>query len=104
MLDHARRFGLSFDAIELDWGGVFDWRLYDEWQAVPTWPGWSRLHSVRFWSGLSQEELAAAVGASRKTISSLENGRSTPSLALARALARELSVTLDELFADDELR
>ncbi|PYK97369.1 MAG: aminotransferase V [Verrucomicrobia bacterium] len=24
LLDHARRFGLSFDAIELDWGGVFD--------------------------------------------------------------------------------
>ncbi|MFL5925670.1 MAG: helix-turn-helix transcriptional regulator [Gaiellaceae bacterium] len=83
---------------------MLDWRLYSEWQGLPSWPGWSKLRSLRFWSGLSQEELAAAVGASRKTISSLENGRSTPSLALARALARELSVSLDELFGDDELR
>jgi putative transcriptional regulator len=81
---------------------MLDWRLYDDWKTIPRWPRWSNLRSVRFWSGLSQEELAAAVGVSRKTISSLECGRSTPSLALARALARELSVPLDELIDDDE--
>jgi putative transcriptional regulator len=63
---------------------------------------WSRLRFERFWAGLSQEELAEAVGVSRQTIWSLECGRSRPSLVLARAIARRLGMTVDELFADDE--
>jgi putative transcriptional regulator len=53
---------------------------------------------------MSQEELADAVGTTRETISSLERGRSTPSVTLACALAHELSLTVEELFAADELR
>jgi putative transcriptional regulator len=71
---------------------------------IRTWFGWSTLRAARFVAGLSQDELAAAVGASRKTISSLERGRSIPALTLAQALAGKLDLTVDELFPPDDLR
>lgn len=76
----------------------------------PLWPtarrrfGWSMLRSARFAAGLTQEELAREVGASRMTISRLERSRSLPSLSLAIALARRLQVCVEELFPDDDLR
>jgi len=86
-----------------DGGVALDWR-YQGWETSMVWAGWSRLRSARFWAGMSQEELADAVGTTRETISSLERGRSTPSVTLACALAHELSLTVEELFAADELR
>ena len=80
-----------------------DWR-YHGWRTSPIWDRWSPLRTARCWAGLSQEELARAVGSTRQTISSLERGRSVPSLTLALALARELSLTVEELFRGDELR
>jgi putative transcriptional regulator len=65
---------------------------------------WSMLRSFRVWAGMTQQELADAVGASRATISSLERGRSTPSVALVLALARRLHASVEELFAADPLR
>jgi putative transcriptional regulator len=65
---------------------------------------WSPMRAARFWAGLSQEELAAIVGASRETISSLERSASIPSATLAVAIARALDTTVEELFAVDELR
>jgi putative transcriptional regulator len=62
------------------------------------------LKTARFFAGLTQEELGRAVGASRKTISSLERGRSIPSLTLAMALARHLHLSVEELFPEDDLR
>jgi putative transcriptional regulator len=62
------------------------------------------LRGMRFIEGLSQEELAAAVGASRRTISSLERGRSTPSLTLAVALARRLDIAVEDLFPESDRR
>jgi putative transcriptional regulator len=53
---------------------------------------------------MTQDDLAAIVGASRKTISSIERGASIPSVTLALALARALDTTVEELFAADELR
>jgi putative transcriptional regulator len=65
-------------------------------------PAWSPLQGARFWAGLSQGELAAMVGASRETISSLERGASVPSTTLALAIARALDVTVEDLFAAGE--
>ena len=53
--------------------------------------------------GLSQGDLAHAVGVSRQTINSIETDRYTPSLPLAFALARFFGTTIEEVFhVDDE--
>lgn len=61
----------------------------------------SMLRSFRIRAGLSQQELADAVGASRTTVWSLEHGRALPSVTLALALAHALGATVEELFAPD---
>ncbi len=48
--------------------------------------------------GLSQEELAKKCGVSRQTINAIENNKYDPTLALAFHLARELGLTVDQLF------
>ena len=48
--------------------------------------------------GLSQEELAKKCGVSRQTINAIENNKYDPPLSLAFSLAKELAVTVDELF------
>lgn len=48
--------------------------------------------------GLSQEELAKKCGVSRQTVNAIENNKYDPTLSLAFSLARELQVTVDELF------
>ena len=48
--------------------------------------------------GLSQEELAKKCGVSRQTINAIENNKYDPTLSLAFSLARELKMTVDELF------
>ena len=48
--------------------------------------------------GLSQEELAKKCGVSRQTVNAIENNKYDPSLALAFCLAKELQITVDELF------
>lgn len=48
--------------------------------------------------GLSQGELGAALGVSRQTINSIEQGRYTPSLPLALALARFFETTVEAMF------
>ena len=48
--------------------------------------------------GLSQEELAKKCGVSRQTVNAIENNKYDPTLALAFALAKELQVTVDDLF------
>lgn len=49
--------------------------------------------------GLSQEELAKKCGVSRQTVNAIENNKYDPTLALAFRLAKELQVTVDELFS-----
>ena len=51
--------------------------------------------------GLSQADLATAVGVSRQTINSIEKGRYLPSLPLAMALARYFDTTVEGVFDDD---
>lgn len=47
---------------------------------------------------ITQEELAAAVGVTRKTVNTIENGIYTPSTALALRMARYFGITVEELF------
>jgi putative transcriptional regulator len=52
-------------------------------------------------AGLSQGELATAMSVSRQTINSIEQGRYTPSLPLALALARYFATSVEEMFHED---
>jgi putative transcriptional regulator len=56
---------------------------------------------MRTAAGLSQASLASAMGVSRQTINSIENGRYLPSLPLAMALARYFESTVEEIFDVD---
>lgn len=47
---------------------------------------------------LSQQQLADAIGVSRKTISSIETGRFTPSVIIALNLAKFFEVSVEEIF------
>jgi len=48
--------------------------------------------------GLTQQELADAVGVSRQSINSIEQGRYIPSLPLALQLAKAFKCATDDLF------
>lgn len=50
-------------------------------------------------AGLTQDELSKRCHVSRQTIISIERGVHSPSLALALVLGRELSTSVDALFA-----
>lgn len=67
-------------------------------------PEYSMLRNLRVQRGLSQQELAKAVGLSRRTIYSLERGLSMPSLSVARALSAEFDLAIEELFPASDLR
>jgi putative transcriptional regulator len=56
------------------------------------------VREVRTERGLSQGQLASALGVSRQTINSIEQDRYTPSLPLALALARFFETTVEALF------
>ena len=51
---------------------------------------------------LTQEELARAVGVSRQTIISIENGKYTASLVLAYKIARYFGMLIEEVFDFNE--
>ena len=57
-----------------------------------------RLKLVRTELGLTQAELAARVGVSRKTINTVENGVFVPSTTLALKLAAALGCKVEDLF------
>ena len=61
-----------------------------------------RMKSARAALGLSQQELADAVGASRQTINAIEQGDYNPTIKLCIAICRALGKSLDELFWDAE--
>jgi putative transcriptional regulator len=64
----------------------------------------NRLREMRAERDLTQAALAEAVGVSRKTINTVENGVFTPSVTLALKLARALGCTVGDLFSLDERR
>lgn len=53
---------------------------------------------LRAVKNITQEELAAAVGVTRKTINTIENGIYTPSTVLALRIARYFGVPVEEVF------
>ena len=57
-----------------------------------------RVKQARIDAGLSQQQLADAVGATRQTIGLIEAGRYYPSLKLCTAICKTLGKTLDDLF------
>jgi putative transcriptional regulator len=56
------------------------------------------VRELRTERGLSQGQLASAMGVSRQTINSIEQDRYTPSLPLALALARFFETTVEAMF------
>ena len=58
----------------------------------------NRIEEIRKARGVNQEELAKALGVSRQTISSLENGRYNPSIELAYKLSKYFGMTIEEVF------
>lgn len=60
-----------------------------------------RMKAARVASGLSQAELAAAVGATRQTIGLIEAGGYNPTLKLCTAICKTLGCTLDDLFWEE---
>ncbi|HKE68080.1 MAG TPA: helix-turn-helix transcriptional regulator [Nocardioidaceae bacterium] len=62
----------------------------------------NRVRALRQERDLSQATLAAALGVSRQTINSIENGRYLPSLPLALAIARHFDLIVEEIFDADE--
>ena len=62
----------------------------------------NRVGDLRMARGMSQGELATALGVSRQTINSIENGRYLPSLPLALAIARTFGESVEAIFIDDQ--
>lgn len=62
----------------------------------------NRLEELRKARGIRQEELAAALGVSRQTIGSLENGRYNPSIQLAFKIARFFDLHIEDIFFYEE--
>ncbi len=58
----------------------------------------TRMRDARIACGLSQQELAALVCATRQTIGLIEAGRYNPSLKLCTAICKALDKTLNDLF------
>lgn len=58
----------------------------------------NRIEELRRGRRLTQSELADAVGVTRQTIISLENGRYNASLLLAHKIARYFETAIEDIF------
>lgn len=63
---------------------------------------YNRIAELRAAKGLSQQQLADAIGVSRKTISTVETGRFTPSVVIALQLAEYFAVSVEQIFSLSE--
>lgn len=61
------------------------------------------VREFRLERGLTQDDLAQAVGVSRQSINAIERGRYTPSLPLALRFAQFFGCQTDELFQLEEV-
>jgi putative transcriptional regulator len=52
--------------------------------------------------GISQQQLAAAIGVSRKTISTIETGRFKPSVQIALCIAEYFNTSVESIFKLEE--
>jgi len=62
----------------------------------------NRIEAIRKEKGIRQDEFAKALGVSRQTISSLENGRYNPSILLAYKIARYFNLQIEDVFLFDD--
>jgi putative transcriptional regulator len=62
----------------------------------------NKIEEIRKEQGILQDEMAKALGVSRQTISSLENGRYNPSILLAHKIAKYFGMTIEEVFVFEE--
>jgi putative transcriptional regulator len=62
----------------------------------------NRVREQRGQRGLSQAEVATALGVSRQTVISIESGRYLPSLPLAFAISRFFDLPVDKMFDPDD--
>ncbi|MBR5598291.1 MAG: helix-turn-helix transcriptional regulator [Lachnospiraceae bacterium] len=60
------------------------------------------IEKIRKEKNIRQEDFAKAMGVSRQTISSLENGRYNPSILLAYKIAKYFEMTIEEIFLFEE--
>ncbi len=58
----------------------------------------NEINKLRIAKGVTQEELADAVGVSRQTIIAIERGKYTPSVLLALKLGKYFAVAVEKLF------
>ncbi len=64
----------------------------------------NKIEEIRKQRGIRQEDFAKAMGVSRQTISSLENGRYNTSILLAYKIARYFDMTIETVFCfEDEI-
>jgi len=61
----------------------------------------NRLRELRAERGWSQTELGQRLGVSRQTVNAIENERYDPSLPLAFQIARAFSLTIEQIFIED---
>lgn len=62
----------------------------------------NKIENIRKEQGILQDEMAKALGVSRQTISSLENGRYNPSIMLAYKIAKYFGMTIEDVFVFEE--
>ena len=62
----------------------------------------NKIEQIRQERNIKQDELAKALGVSRQTISSLENGRYNPSIFLAYNIAKYFGMSIEEVFLFEE--
>lgn len=62
----------------------------------------NKIKVYRAMKNISQEELAVAIGVTRKTINTVETGKFIPSTILALRIARYFGVPVEEIFVLNE--
>ena len=62
----------------------------------------NKIEEIRNARNLRQDELAKAMGVSRQTISSLENGRYNPSIGLAYKISKYFGMLIEDVFIFEE--
>ena len=62
----------------------------------------TKIQELRKQNKVTQEELAAALGVTRQTIISLENGKYNASLQLAFKIARFFEQSIEDIFLYEE--
>jgi putative transcriptional regulator len=65
---------------------------------MTNWDLQNQIKVQRAIKNLTQEELAANIGVTRKTINTIENSKFVPSVILAIRLARFFNISVEELF------